>query len=89
MKGKKILVLGHKGMVGSAICRLLRHKKYEVLTTDHDLRIAHTNLYAVKPDYVFICAAKVGGIMANSKYPVDFLYDNTACTWRTSQASRT
>lgn len=78
MKGKKILVLGHKGMVGSAICRLLRHKKYEVLTTDHDLRIAHTNLYAVKPDYVFICAAKVGGIMANSKYPVDFLYDNTA-----------
>ncbi len=78
MKGKKILVLGHKGMVGSAICRLLKHKKYEVLTTDHDLRIAHTNLYAVKPDYVFICAAKVGGIMANSKYPVDFLYDNTA-----------
>jgi GDP-L-fucose synthase len=65
-------------MVGSAICRLLKHKKYEVLTTDHDLRIAHTNLYAVKPDYVFICAAKVGGIMANSKYPVDFLYDNTA-----------
>ena len=78
MKGKKILVLGHKGMVGSAICRLLKHKKYEVLTTDHDLRIAHANLYAVKPDYVFICAAKVGGIMANSKYPVDFLYDNTA-----------
>lgn len=78
MKGKKIMVLGHKGMVGSAICRLLKHKKYEVLTTDHDLRIAHTNLYAVKPDYVFICAAKVGGIMANSKYPVDFLYDNTA-----------
>ena len=78
MKGKKILVLGHKGMVGSAICRLLKHKKYEVLTTDHDLRIAHTNLYAVKTDYVFICAAKVGGIMANSKYPVDFLYDNTA-----------
>jgi GDP-L-fucose synthase len=78
LKGKKILVLGHKGMVGSAICRLLKHKKYEVLTTDHDLRIAHTNLYAVKPDYVFICAAKVGGIMANSKYPVDFLYDNTA-----------
>jgi GDP-L-fucose synthase len=77
LKGKKIMVLGHKGMVGSAICRLLKHKKYEVLTTDHDLRIEHANLYSIKPDYVFICAAKVGGIMANSNYPVDFLYDNT------------
>lgn len=78
MKGKKIMVLGHKGMVGSAISRLLKHKKYEVLTVDADLRNPPENLYADKPDYVFICAAKVGGIMANSTYPVDFLYDNTA-----------
>lgn len=75
----KILVLGHKGMVGSAITRLLRHKKHEVMTVDMDLRSQAEayKLFIDKPDYVFICAAKVGGIVANNSYPVEFLYDNT------------
>ena len=75
----KILVLGHKGMVGSAITRLLRHKKHEVITVDMDLRSQAEayKLFIDKPDYVFICAAKVGGIVANNSYPVEFLYDNT------------
>ena len=75
----KIMVLGHKGMVGTAISRLLRHKKHEVMTVDADLRSqaeAH-KIFIDKPDYVFICAAKVGGILANNNNPVDFLYDNS------------
>jgi GDP-L-fucose synthase len=73
------MVLGHKGMVGAAIARKLRSKKYEVMTSDADLRsqAESHNLFVDKPDYVFICAAKVGGIGANFLYPVDFLYDNT------------
>lgn len=76
---KKVMVLGHKGMVGAAIVRRLRNKKYEVMTSDADLRsqAESHNLFVDKPDYVFVCAAKVGGIGANFLYPVDFLYDNT------------
>lgn len=75
---KRVMVLGHKGMVGSAISRLLRHKKYEVLTVDDiDLRRPPSLfMWRQKPDYVFVCAAKVGGIVANQTYPADFLYDN-------------
>lgn len=75
---KKIMVLGHRGMVGAAIARKLRSKKYEVMTSDADLRsqAESHNLFVDKPDYVFVCAAKVGGINANFLYPVDFLYDN-------------
>jgi GDP-L-fucose synthase len=74
----KIMVLGHKGMVGSAIARLLRYKKHEVMTVDVDLRSQAQShkIFIDKPDYVFICAAKVGGILANNNNPVDFLYDN-------------
>ena len=75
---KNVMVLGHKGMVGRAISRLLKHKKYNVMTVDWDLRMQTSvfKLFAEKPDYVFICAAKVGGIMANKTFPADFLYDN-------------
>lgn len=75
---KRVMVLGHKGMVGSAIARLLRHKKYEVLIVDDvDLRRPPSLfMWRQKPDYVFVCAAKVGGIVANQTYPADFLYDN-------------
>ena len=78
-----ILVLGHQGMVGRAITRNLKAKGYEVTTFDrkYDLRLQQDigDLLGVgfKYDYVFVCAAKVGGIMANSTYPADFLYDNT------------
>jgi GDP-L-fucose synthase len=77
----KILVLGHNGMVGRAIMRKLREKKYPIITFEGDLCNQRT-IYdllgnGITYDYVFVCAAKVGGIGANSLYPVDFLYDNT------------
>jgi GDP-L-fucose synthase len=79
----KIYVAGHRGMVGSAISRALRMKGFanviEVTSQDVDLR----NQQAVnqffsqqKPDYVFVAAAHVGGILANNTYPAEFLYDN-------------
>ena len=74
-----ILVLGHKGMVGRAIARTLKAKGHNVMTFEADLRMQPEVgiVFSHKYDYVFVCAAKVGGIMANSTYPVDFLYDNT------------
>ena len=74
-----ILVLGHKGMVGRAISRTLTSKGYSVITREGDLRTQFdvVKVFDQKYDYVFICAAKVGGIMANSENPVNFLYDNT------------
>ncbi len=77
---KKLFIAGHKGMVGSAVLR--NCNTYIPLTVDKsevDLRdqLAVDNFIAKeKPDKVIICAAKVGGIYANSKYPADFMYDN-------------
>src|SRR4051794_39902679 len=79
----KIYVAGHRGLVGSAICRCLQGRGYSKLLTktrdELDLRdrasvegFFETN----RPEYVFLAAAKVGGIMANSTYPADFLRDN-------------
>ena len=80
---EKIFVSGHRGMVGSAIVRRLRAEGYENLVTrtskELDLRrqAEVESLFAEeKPDYVFLAAAKVGGIKANSTYPADFMYDN-------------
>ena len=74
-----ILVLGHKGMVGRAISRTLTSKGYSVITREGDLRTQFdvVKVFDQKYDYVFICAAKVGGIVANRDNPVSFLYDNT------------
>jgi len=74
-----ILVLGHKGMVGRAITRTLKSKGHNVITHEGDLRTQFeaTKVFSQKYDYVFICAAKVGGIIANRDNPVNFLYDNT------------
>ena len=82
-KKDKIYVAGHRGMVGSAIIRKLEKEGFTNLitrsSTDLDLR----NQEAVnrffekeKPDYVFLAAAKVGGIVANNTYPADFIYEN-------------
>jgi GDP-L-fucose synthase len=82
LKGKRVLVAGHRGMVGSAIARRLAREECELLTVDRvevDLRNqAQTSAWvlASKPDAVFLAAAKVGGILANATYPADFLYDN-------------
>ena len=79
----KVFVAGHKGLVGSAIVRNLEKKSYKdiywVRKENCDLR-DKTKVDAYfeqsKPDYVFLAAAKVGGIGGNSKYPADFIYDN-------------
>ncbi len=82
-KISKIYIAGHKGMVGSAIYRKLIKEGFENIITrnssDLDLRDqkAVTEFFSVeKPDYVFLAAAKVGGIIANNTYRADFLYEN-------------
>ena len=79
----KIYIAGHNGMVGSAIVRKLTSLGYTnlVVRTSKELdlrRQEQVEFFFVKekPDYVFLAAAKVGGIMANSTYPADFMYDN-------------
>jgi GDP-L-fucose synthase len=82
-KNSKIYVAGHRGMVGSAILRGLYQKGFENLifrkSADLDLRdqTAVADFFRKeKPDYVFLAAAKVGGILANNTYRADFLYEN-------------
>ncbi len=82
-KSSKIYVAGHRGMVGSAIVRKLQAEGYNnlVLKTSSELDLrnqaAVENFFETeKPEYVFIAAAKVGGIMANNTYRADFLYEN-------------
>ncbi len=79
----KIYVAGHKGMVGSAILRCLERQGFNNLTyassSELDLKDAirvSRFFEREKPEYVFLAAAKVGGILANDTYPADFLYDN-------------
>lgn len=82
-RNDKIYVAGHKGLVGSAILRGLQAKGYtNILKKDHT-QLDLTNQVAVerffaeeKPDYVFLAAAKVGGINANRSYPAEFIYIN-------------
>ena len=82
LSGKRVWVAGHGGMVGAALVVRLRSEDCEILTVSReglDLRDqAATRAWIVqnKPDVVIIAAAKVGGILANSTYPADFLYDN-------------
>ena len=82
-RDSKIYVAGHRGMVGSAIVRELKKRGYEnIVTRSHDelnlLRQADTEAFfeKEKPEYVFLAAARVGGIGANSNYPADFMYEN-------------
>lgn len=79
----KIYIAGHKGMVGSAILRNLQEKGYKnfLLKNSSELDLKKTQqvdefFETAKPDYVFLAAAKVGGIQANNLYRADFLYDN-------------
>ncbi len=82
-KSDKIFVAGHRGMVGSAICRKLQQEGYsQVITrtsTELDLtdqKAVNTFFESEKPQFVFLAAAKVGGIHANNTYRADFLYRN-------------
>lgn len=81
LQGKRVLVTGHQGMAGSAIVRRLQSEDCVVLTIPrhHDLRdqrIVAGAIYPAKPDVIFHAAGKVGGIVANSGNPVEFLRDN-------------
>ena len=84
-KTSKIFVAGHRGLVGSAIYRKLQAEGYTNLvirtSSELDLRdqLAVKNFFTKeKPEYVFLAAAKVGGIIANAQAPADFTYDNIA-----------
>lgn len=81
---KRVFVAGHRGMVGSAIVRLLQNEACELLTVGRD-QLDLRDQAGVrawfdreKPQAVFLAAAKVGGILANDTYPAEFLYDNLA-----------
>lgn len=81
----RIYVAGHRGMVGAAILRRLQEAGHENLVTRTrgeldlmDARAVDEFFENEKPEYVFLAAAKVGGIMANSTYPADFIRDNLA-----------
>ena len=80
---KKIFVAGHRGMVGSAICRQLQKQSdTEIITRNRDeldlcdQLAVHEFMTSEKPDEVILAAAKVGGIHANNTYPADFIYQN-------------
>ena len=79
----KIFVAGHKGLVGSAIVRKLKEKKYKNILTASRNKLDLTNQNEVfkylnknKPNFIFIAAAKVGGIYSNDKYKAEFIYEN-------------
>jgi GDP-L-fucose synthase len=82
LSGKRILVAGHRGMVGSALMRRLASENCTILTIGRDTvdlrRQAEVERWmaAERPQALFLAAAKVGGIVANDTYPADFLYDN-------------
>jgi len=82
-KNSKIYIAGHRGMVGSAIMRRLQQEKFNniVCRTSEELDLRNQQAVAgffekEKPEYVFLAAAKVGGILANNTFRAEFLYDN-------------
>jgi GDP-L-fucose synthase len=84
LRGKRVYVAGHTGMVGSAVVRRLASEGCELVTADHkslDLTKQEPTekwIMQARPDAIFLAAARVGGIQANDSFPVDFLADNLA-----------
>jgi GDP-L-fucose synthase len=82
LRGKRVWVAGHRGMVGAALLRHLASEACEILTVGRDecdlRRQAEVEdwMSAMRPQAVFLAAARVGGILANDTYPADFIYDN-------------
>jgi GDP-L-fucose synthase len=93
LAGKRVFVAGHTGMAGAAIVRRLRVENCEVLTISHEeldltkQQPTEDHLRSIQPNVVIIAAGKVGGILANSQYPVAFLADNLAIELNVIRAS--
>ncbi|HZX48811.1 MAG TPA: GDP-L-fucose synthase [Nitrospirota bacterium] len=93
-KGSKIYIAGHRGLVGSAIVRALQDKGYSNLvyrtSTELDLRRqadVESFFEMERPEYIYLAAAKVGGILANSTYKAEFIYDNLIIASNVIQAA--
>jgi len=82
MYKKKIYIAGHKGMVGSALLRILDNEEFEIITKSKDeLNLLNQTevkdfFNSQKIDQIYLAAAKVGGIHANNTYPAEFIYEN-------------
>lgn len=94
-KASKIYIAGHRGLVGAAILRKLQDEGYSnlIYRTHRELDLARQEAVErffaqERPDYVFLAAAKVGGILANSTYPADFIYQNLAIETNLIHASQ-
>ena len=93
LKGKRVWVAGHRGMVGSAIVRRLATEDCKIITAtraDLDLKdsaAVRAFVADCKPDAIFLAAAKVGGILANDTMPADFLYDNLMIAANVTEAA--
>src|SRR6201987_3187169 len=89
LRGKRVYVAGHAGMVGAAIVRRLEREQCKIITaTRNELDLRYSEaverfMAQVKPDAVFVAAGKVGGIRANSAFPADFIADNLAIAHNT------
>jgi GDP-L-fucose synthase len=94
LKGKRVWVAGHRGMAGSAIVRRLKSEDCEILAAPRDeldlRRQAAVEAWLAerRPQAVFLAAARVGGILANSSRPAEFIYDNLAIETNIIQAAR-
>ncbi len=94
LKGKRIWVAGHRGMVGAAIVRRLEAEDCEILTAGREAvdlrRQAETEdwIAEARPDGIVLAAATVGGILANDRRPADFLYDNLVIETNVIEAAR-
>ena len=93
LRGKRVFVTGHTGMVGAAIMRRLEREDCDiVLASRRDLDLRQSDavdhfMSQTKPDAIFVAAGKVGGIRANSAYPADFIVDNLAIALNTIRAA--
>src|SRR5262249_5681786 len=93
LRGRRVYVAGHGGMVGAAIVRRLEREQCTIITAPRrELDLRHSEaverfLAQTKPDAVFVAAGKVGGIGANSVFPADFIADNLAIACNSIQAA--
>ena len=93
LRGKRVFVAGHAGMVGSAIVRRLEREDCDIIyAARRDLDLRNSDevdrfMAQAKPDAVFVAAGKVGGIRANSTFPADFIADNIAIALNTIRAA--